>query len=313
MTESPRYDETPVFFPAGSDQIFGVLTSPLGESRGTAVIIAPAGGFHTATHVNRFPVELARRVAARGYVAMRIDYHGLGESSGSFSGYRLDQPFVDELAGAIRWLRGRGIDRFVVVGLCFGGRGALEVGARLEAVDGLVMITTPLIDMKQGQGTPYRKIVETSVWRYIGKGFRWDVLRRFFPPHSFRKQARVALAHFRTGASVAWRRVRGRLAGERSDGMDVNPRVVAALEALVRRRAPVLFLYGTGDPFRSVVAEGDSRRIAQLLAAAGPLIEVGTVEGERAYDGVAGQSAVLDLIEDWLVRHRVGDRVVRAG
>jgi pimeloyl-ACP methyl ester carboxylesterase len=282
--------------------VFGVVTEPTGEPRGTAALIVMGGGFHTSVHVNRFFVMLARSLAGEGYHAMRIDYHGLGESSGSLSRYRLDEPFAEDMLGAVEWFRGRGIERFILIGSCIGGRTALETASRIAGVDALVMITTPLIDMKQGEGTPARKLVDTGMWRYLARGFRGGVLRRFFPPHSFRRQGRAALSHLRLGARVAWRRLVARIAGERSEGLEINQKVIADLDALVRRGIPVLFIYGSGDPFRKPVDRDGSRRIEEILAAAGRLFEVRTVEGERAYRFVAGQEKIVEMVCDWLVR-----------
>jgi pimeloyl-ACP methyl ester carboxylesterase len=295
-------DETPLFFPAGPEQIFGVVTEPTGAARGTAALIVMGGGFHTSAHVNRLAVVMARRLAGEGYHAMRIDYHGLGESSGSLGGYRLDEPFADEMLGAVEWFRGRGVDRFVLIGSCIGGRAALETASQVEGVEAVIMITTPLIDMKQGEGTPARKMVDTGFWRYLARGLRPVVVRRFFPPYSFRKQGRVAVSHLRLGARVGWRRVVGRIAGERSEGLDVNPKVIADLEAMVIRKVPVLLVYGTGDPFRRPVEPTGSRRIGRIRTAAGPLITVRTVEGQRAYRFVAGQEKIVEMVSDWLVR-----------
>jgi pimeloyl-ACP methyl ester carboxylesterase len=302
MTPATTHHEIPVFLPAGGEELFGVVTRPVGEPAGTAVIIAAAGGFYTSVHVNRLAVEMARRVAGRGYHAMRLDYHGLGESSGSVGLYRMDQPFAEDVDGAVRWFRDQGIERFVLVGSCFGGRAVLEVASRIEGVEGIVMISTPLVDMRQGEGTPARKIVDTSVWRYAARGFRRDVLRRFFPPHSFRRQVRVAWAHLRLGARVGWRRLRGKLAGERSEGLEVNPKAVADIEHLVRRRVPLLLIYGDEDPFLRPIRPGGSRRIEELLAEAGPLAEVRTMRGERAYRYVEGQTGIVDVLDEWLAR-----------
>jgi pimeloyl-ACP methyl ester carboxylesterase len=306
-------DETPVFFPAGPEQVFGVVTEPIGEPRGTAALIVMGGGFHTSAHVNRLAVMLARSLAGDGYHAMRIDYHGLGESSGSLAGYRLDEPFAEDMLGAVEWFRRRGIERFILIGSCIGGRTALETASRIEGVDGVVMITTPLIDMKQGEGTPARKLVDTGVWRYLARGFRGRVVRRFFPPHSFRRQGRVALTHLRLGARVAWRRLVARIAGERSAGLEVNPKVISDLESLVSRRVPVLLVYGTGDPFRWPVESGGSRRIGRIREAAGPLMALRTVEGERAYRFVAGQEQILDMVIRWLAEHRARATVPQGG
>jgi hypothetical protein len=62
-------------------------------------------------------------------------------------------------------------------------------------------------------------------------------------------------------------------------------------------------VYGTDDPFREPLQPGGSRRIGQILQAAGPLMEVRTVEGERAYRFVAEQDRIVEMVGEWLVRH----------
>lgn len=305
--------EIPVFFPAGREQVFGVVTEPTASPRGTAVLIVMGGGFHTSAHLNRMAVSQARRLAAEGYHAMRIDYHGLGESSGSLRGYRLDEPFAEDMLGAVEWFRGRGIERFVLIGSCIGGRTALETASRIEGVEAVVMITTPLIDLRQGEGTPARRMVDTSVWRYLARGFRPRVLRRFFPPHSFRRQGRVVLTYLRLAGRVAWRRLRGMMTGERSEGLEVNRKVEADLEAMHRRGIPVLFIYGSSDPFRKPVDGEGSRRITEILAAADSPFEVRTVQGERAYRFVAGQEEIVDTILRWLAGPRARVAVRQRG
>jgi pimeloyl-ACP methyl ester carboxylesterase len=312
-TRATASDETPVFFPAGREQVFGVVTEPTGAPRRTAALIVMGGGFHTSVHVNRLAVLQARRLATEGYHAMRIDYHGLGESSGSLRGYRLDEPFAEDMLGAVEWFRRRGIERFVLIGSCFGGRTALETASRIEGVEAVVMITTPLIDLQQGEGTPARRLVDASLWRYLARGFRPRVLRRFFPPYSFRRQGRLAKSHLRLAGRVAWRRVRGKMVGEGPEGLEVNPKVVADLAALVRRGVPVLFIYGSGDPFRKPVDRDGSRRVDGILAAAGPLFEVRTVEGDRAYRFVGGQEEIVEMVPQWLAAHRTRLPVPQGG
>jgi hypothetical protein len=56
-----------------------------------------------------------------------------------------------------------------------------------------------------------------------------------------------------------------------------------------------------------------SRRVAGILAAAGPLFEVRTVEGERAYRFVAGQEEIVDLVSRWLAGHRARIAVPQRG
>ena len=70
--------EDATFFPAGQDQLFGVLTSPVLHARGIALIML-AGGATLSFDVNRWPVRLCRRAAALGLHAFRSTITGWGK------------------------------------------------------------------------------------------------------------------------------------------------------------------------------------------------------------------------------------------
>lgn len=302
-SEATADKEVPVFLPAGEELLFGVLTRPVAEPRSVAAVILPGGGFHTAVHVNRLSVRLARRLAGDGYHVLRIDYHGLGESSGTLRGYRLDEPFLEDVEASVSWLRKHeGIRRFVIVGGCFGGRTALAAAPRIVGLEAIVVLTAPLVDLGMGEGSAARRAAQGSMLRYWARGLRPVVLRSFLSPRSFRRQARVARTHVRVGVRAARQRITDRRA---LDGRVVSPGVVRELEALDRHGIPALFVYGDRDPFREPFA-GGSEHVSRLLKEARGRIEVATVEGTRAYRLVAGQEEILDMVPRWLGRAREG-------
>jgi pimeloyl-ACP methyl ester carboxylesterase len=299
-SEATTAEEMPVFFLAGAESLFGVLTRPRGEPRGVGAVILPGGGFHTGAHVNRLSVRLSRRLAGAGYHALRVDYHGVGESSGHLRGYRLDAPFVDDVKAAVSWLRDReSIRRFILVGGCFGGRTGLAAAARIPGVEGAIALTAPLVDLRMGEGTPARRAASEGLPSYLARGLRPSTLRKFLPPHSFRRQAGVARRHLRVALRVTGQRLRGVFGRRGEDGLVVSPLVLRDLEALVRRGIRVLFVYGDRDPFLAPFS-GASRNVSDLMEAAGPLIQVATVEGARAYRLVTGQEEILEIASRWL-------------
>lgn len=78
-------------------------------------------GFGHRVGPHRLNVELARELAARGFVSLRLDLSGLGDSDPRASpGSSLDLGAQD-LDDAMAWLsRRRGIDRFALVAMCSG-------------------------------------------------------------------------------------------------------------------------------------------------------------------------------------------------
>jgi alpha-beta hydrolase superfamily lysophospholipase len=113
--------------------VFGIVTEPRkDESRRRAVILLNAGGTHHVGASNLY-VSSARRWARSGYVVLRMDLAGLGDS-GTRRG-RLDNEVfpveaLEDIKIAIEFLRGRyGIREMTVAGLCSGAYHALRAAA----------------------------------------------------------------------------------------------------------------------------------------------------------------------------------------
>jgi alpha/beta hydrolase family protein len=274
--------EVPGFFRVGPDRLFGVLARPREPATGTAVVVSSAGGHHTSAHINRLGARLCRMVATSGHMGVRFDYHGVGESTGDLTEYRLAEPFTEDLRGAIAWARGEGARDVVIVGLCFGARTALAAARSDPEVRGLVLVSLPLLDLRQGEGTAARRAAEDGLSGYLRSGLRGVVLRRFFPPYSFRRQARVAWAHLRVGARAAAARV-------------------GDLRTVVARGVRILLVYGGADPFLRQYRDAAEGPLAPLLEEAGDLIEVVSIPDEpRPYESVAGQERLLEAVDSWL-------------
>jgi pimeloyl-ACP methyl ester carboxylesterase len=122
--------------------LVGIYTPTVREhaARGPrlAVVLLNAGLIH---HVgpNRLYVRLARVLAARGIAAVRVDFSGIGDSSprpdhlpAEELGVREPQEILDDLSR-------RGLDGFVMCGVCSGARHAL-LAARDRRVKGLILI-----------------------------------------------------------------------------------------------------------------------------------------------------------------------------
>ena len=135
--------EKPVFF--GSEAIlFGIVTEPCpGEKRRGAVILLNAGGsYHVGA--SRMYVPLARRWARRGYVVLRMDYAGLGDSS-----VRPGQPWnemfppaalTDIRAGIDLLEKHHGIRDVSLAGLCAGAYFSLRAAVAALPVTRILMV-----------------------------------------------------------------------------------------------------------------------------------------------------------------------------
>jgi alpha-beta hydrolase superfamily lysophospholipase len=135
--------EKPVFF-GPEALLFGIITEPSqGEKRRGAVILLNAGGsYHVGA--SRMYVPLARRWARRGYVVLRMDYSGLGDS-GVRPGQRWDDIFpadaIAEIRAGIKLLENQyGVRDVSLAGLCAGAYHALHAAIAALPVSRVLMV-----------------------------------------------------------------------------------------------------------------------------------------------------------------------------
>ena len=139
------------------DGLYGVLTRPT-DHRTTTGIVFLNNGVAPAAGPARAWVEFGRSLAVSGICSLRLDFSGLGDSPDqprrSVSRDRAVPPTAgQELLAAVDYLRGRGIHRVIVVGLCSGAHIAVRTaayGGQIDAVFAVNATLYRLIDMGIG-------------------------------------------------------------------------------------------------------------------------------------------------------------------
>jgi pimeloyl-ACP methyl ester carboxylesterase len=127
------------------DALFGVLTTPTnGAHPGSpALLLVNTGGNHRVG-VNRDYVSWARALAADGFLVLRMDVRGMGDSPPAVPGELsvLYRPGArDDIRAAISWLEdSRGARGAVCIGLCAGAYHAFHVAVADSRVVGLVLL-----------------------------------------------------------------------------------------------------------------------------------------------------------------------------
>ncbi len=134
----------------GERTLFAIVTEPVeavpADSGARGVILLNCGA---TSHIgpNRMSVDIARQWAAKGYVVLRLDIAGLGDS-GSRPGEPRNQVYppgaLYDIGIAVEFLRRRrGVRKITLVGLCSGAYHALR-----SAISGLpvnkVLLINPL-------------------------------------------------------------------------------------------------------------------------------------------------------------------------
>jgi pimeloyl-ACP methyl ester carboxylesterase len=299
-------DEAPVWLPVGDEQLFGVLTRPTVEPNGVAVVMSSSGHWVTTIGTNRTYVRLARALAGEGYHVLRLDYLGVGESSGPAREYRLDEPFVGDTAAALEWLRGQGLRRFVLLGNCYGAR--VAIGTAQEAapgeIAGVALFPPAVRDFGHGERTASLPLRELAL-RSLRRGGVRGVVDKLRTPGT-RRRWRAALA--KKASSLVRRSGNGRNGNGNGNGNGgdgavqwVSPHFLRPLEDLVDRKVPVLLVFGRDEDFHLDFERGRAGRLGKVLDRAGDLVTIRLIDGNAHGLGTLEvQDDVLAAVTSWI-------------
>ena len=281
MTVAPvqatTLDETPFFVRANGEDVMGVITEPTGPPRNVSAFVLTGGAYVGATNRNRVSVRIARELAAHGYHAVRMDYHGTGDSTGDFDLYPLHRPWSYDILPAVAMMEERGITRTALVGTtCFGARTALHAAVEVRDLVGVALYACPTWDFPN---SPCPDNVTTR--EYVKQFARPSTLTRLRVERNYRDEW---IATWRWKAAASARRVGARLTPGAPPAVPdaMSPAFYRPLAALADRGAPVLLGYGLEDDFwETFQVAARSPRLRRLLDAPDSRIEVETVPGRH--------------------------------
>jgi pimeloyl-ACP methyl ester carboxylesterase len=152
-TPEPCILERPIFL-SPDVKVFGIVTEPReDEACGRAVIIINAGATYHAGP-NRFHVALARRWARSGYLVIRMDLSGLGDSAtrpGRPDNEVFPPAALDDIRSAIESVRiGYGIQKVTLCGFCSGAYHTLRAAAAQLPLNCLLLVNPEHFFWKEG-------------------------------------------------------------------------------------------------------------------------------------------------------------------
>jgi pimeloyl-ACP methyl ester carboxylesterase len=293
-------NEIPAFFTAGDDGLLGVLTSPASNATETWVVLVPGGsGSLDSMNRNRLWVRLARLLGSIGCHAFRFDFHGAGESTGRAELQGLRRPFTKDLEGAVQWVQEQGAERLVVVGSCFGARTALAGAPEISGLRGLVLVAPYVQDRSHAERVATRMATDWSVGRYVARLLRLKTVKGMLNPRRRRVYRAVFMARLRALRAGERKTSRSSATNEASS-LFLDP-----LDALVKRRIPILFIFGDrGDETTIEFDQAKNGRLGEILRRAGDLVDIRVLPGKvHGLKTIRAQEAVVEEVTHWLGRH----------
>jgi pimeloyl-ACP methyl ester carboxylesterase len=131
--------EYPVFVPFGEEHLAAIVTVPDGEPRGL-VMLLPGGGGAPRSHRFSMWTRAARELADRQIASVRMEWRGVGDSTGRAKfGFQL-LPVDDVVTVAEFAMRAVGTDRLGIGANCMGARTGLKAAPRLPTLQSAVLI-----------------------------------------------------------------------------------------------------------------------------------------------------------------------------
>jgi alpha/beta superfamily hydrolase len=134
------FDEYPAFIPVGDHHIATIVTVPDGDPRGVVVLTTGGGG---ALRSQRFRLwtRAARGLAVRGIASVRMEYPGVGDSTGTHRiGLGWKKIPVEDLIAVARFATSvTGTEVLGLSGNCAGARASIRAVGSLPGCRSLVL------------------------------------------------------------------------------------------------------------------------------------------------------------------------------
>jgi pimeloyl-ACP methyl ester carboxylesterase len=295
--------DVPVFYPEPDKTYFGIISTPTIAPLSKTGVVLLSGTFGGTTTLgrNRMWLKMAHALADRGFPVLRFDYAGIGDSIGDAVCYELENPAIPELHAGFDLLASQGVERFVVVGTCYGSRTALAKSVGEPRVHGIHLLVPPVRTGTKGVGGAEHLAEYVGTASLARRAFSLRVIRKLFRS----KKARSAAGNV---LSMKLKSVLGRNGGDTQE--EPRPSREAAegfhrpLRRLLEDGVRVRMLFGKNDFFWTEFEEARAGRLGKDMRQYGDLIEIETMPGTlRGFLSVRVQTESIRSVVDWVERN----------
>lgn len=271
--------------------LVGILTEPQAAAppSSPAIILLNAGLVHRVGP-NRLYVKIARRLASAGFVVLRFDLSGIGDSKPRTGGLPFEDGVVRDVRDAMDFLTGtRRAGPFILMGLCAGADRALRIACGDERVTGLALMDPYALP------TP-----DYYFYRYVRRLFNLQSWRRFITGNS-------RLWNILRGVAERALRPRGAETSNAGGAASSKERIIAGLRTLARRRVEMFFIYsGDGPAYYNyrvrLKPDMDALDFDGKLSLS--LLE----DSDHTFTLLESQEWLVDRVHDWTIKARARER-----
>jgi pimeloyl-ACP methyl ester carboxylesterase len=281
--------ETAVLFGA-RQSLVGIVSTPpptMGAELRPAVVLLNAGLVHR-TGPGRIYVKIARNLASLGFVVLRFDFSGIGDSPVRPDTLGFDQSAILETQEAMGYLQeAQGLSRFILMGGCSGAFFSFETACCDSRVVGAVSINFQMLDAhdEEDQLAQEDRTIRNAGYYY------WN--RALFDPKSW-----VNLFSGKTNYAqlmrVLWREVRRRLGAAREQ-TNHNAQFALRLQRLAERKVRMVFVCSQGDPRLNDLREAGGAQLKRLCKTGEVALDIAT-GADHTFSSSHDQERLLSVI-----------------
>ena len=295
--------ETIVQIDTGTSRLFGIATGelearqPEGRAACPGVLMLNAGSVH---HIgpDRMWVQLARAWAARGFVVLRLDISGIGDSPprrGHADNEVYSPQAMNDVALALDYMRDQlGVERRHLLGLCSGAYHAFKAAAAGHAMASAVMINPLTFFWREG-AVMDGELMEDDVLEVASK-YRSTLFTR----EPWLKLLRGQL-DLRVVVQVVFRRIADMLRDElrelmRLVGIRPEEDLAGKLSATADQGTSLRFVFAATSPGHALLRRQGGRIVKQLLDRGDLSIDL-IPDADHTFTHLAARARLLSALE----------------
>jgi alpha-beta hydrolase superfamily lysophospholipase len=282
--------------------LFGIISSPQGSADDTAdrkaVLLLNAGAVH---HIgpNRLYVALARYLARRGYVVLRMDIAGIGDSPP-----RRDAPenvvyskhALEDVRAAVEYLqREEGVKEVHAVGLCSGAYNAFKAAVANLPLAGAILVNPLTFFWKEGMSLEFAEHrIADDIQRYRTNAFRLEAWLKLLRGNVDLVQlSHVLLRRIRAFAVAPLRSV------ARTLGIPLQDDLPSELRRVVRAGRQLHFIFADRDPGQELLNTLAGATVRRLCAKGAIGIQ-NIAAADHTFTDRAARAALVAALNDML-------------
>jgi hypothetical protein len=262
--------------------LIGIVSEPesaMATSDSAAVILINSGLLHRVGP-NRLYVKIARNLASAGFVVMRFDLSGIGDSQ-RIHNLSPEASAIQDTKIAMNFLwKTRSIQFFILIGICSGADNSFQTAINDARVVGLVMI----------DGFSYQTVgyIFNSYFKLLLNLKSWQRLI--------------------TGKSDIWRFLIKSLIRRNSEGSDeMNPiwpvpeekQVLAGIKCFAERKVELCLIFSQGGAAHYNYQKTFRKKI-QSLAKSNLLQTQVFKHTDHLFSPLHVQKKLIDILHDWV-------------